>query len=202
LLSVQPKGPYQLGGDCVGGVIALVMAEELLRRGEQIQLLVLLDTHKPSLLRALAIYLSNAWRYHVRPRTKHIINVLSRVVSAPREVRAQLVRDLAHRKIAGDKAKRTDELEYERLHRLRMDYIRTMYRHRLKNYPGKITLIVNEKHYRFDKSLGWIGIAAEGIDIHATPGDHFTRFHHGKEFAQRLANCLVKAQTEMCSTIC
>jgi hypothetical protein len=117
-------------------------------------------------------------------------------------VRAQLVRDLALRKIAGDKAKRTDELEYERLHRLRMDYIRTMYRHRLKNYPGKITLIVNEKHYKFDKSLGWIGIAAEGIDIHATPGDHFTRFHHGKEFAQRLANCLVKAQTEMCSTIC
>jgi amino acid adenylation domain-containing protein len=202
LLSVQPKGPYQLGGDCVGGVIALVMAEELLRRGEQIQLLVLLDTHKPSLLRALAIYLSNAWRYHVRPRTKHIINVLSRLVSAPRDERAQLVRDLAHRKIAGDKAKRTDELEYERLHRLRMDYIRTMYRHRLKNYPGKITLIVNEKHYKFDKSLGWIGIAAEGIDIHATPGDHFTRFHHGKEFAQRLANCLVKAQTEMCSTIC
>ena len=201
LLSVQPKGPYQLGGDCVGGIIALVMAEQLLRRGEQIKLLVMLDTHKPTLMRALAIYLANAWRYHLRPRTKHIIEVLSRIVSG-RDGRTQLVRDLAHRKIAGDKAKSTDELQREHLHRLRMDYIRTMYRHRLKNYPGKITLIVNETQYKFDKSLGWIGVASEGIDIHTTSGDHFTRFHQGNEFAQRLANCLVKAQTEVSSTVC
>jgi nonribosomal peptide synthetase DhbF len=190
LRTVQPKGPYQLGGDCVGGIIALVMAEQLIRCGEEVRLLVLLDTHKPTWIRSLAINLGNAWRYHACPRTKHIIEVISGIISADRRARAQLVRDLARRKIKGDKAKSRDELEREHLHRLRMDYIRTMYRHRLKSYPGKITLIVNEKQHGFDKHLGWIGIASGGLDIHTTPGDHFTRFHHGKEIAQRLANCL------------
>jgi hypothetical protein len=115
-------------------------------------------------------------------------------------VRAQLVRDLARRKIKGDKAKSTDELEREHLHRLRMDYIRTIYRHRLKSYPGKITLIVNEKQHGFDKHLGWIGIASGGLDIHTTPGDHFTRFHHGKEIAQRLANCLTGGNEKLVPT--
>jgi len=202
LLSVQPNGPYQLGGDCVGGVIAMAMADELMRRGEKVQLLVLLDTHKPSWIRSLVMGLSVSWRHHVQPRTKHIMEVIDQIMTARHHVRRQLVRDLARRKIHGDKAKPTVEVERDRLHRLRLDYIRTMYRHRLKNYPGKVTLIINEKQYKFDKSLGWGGIASGGIDTLATPGDHLTRFHHREEIAQRLISCLAKAQTEMSSVPC
>ena len=43
LRMVQPSGPYHLLGWSLGGIIALALAEELQRRGEQLRLLVILD---------------------------------------------------------------------------------------------------------------------------------------------------------------
>lgn len=41
---VQPSGPYFLGGYCLGGTIALEMAQKLVARGEEVALLALFDT--------------------------------------------------------------------------------------------------------------------------------------------------------------
>src|SRR5215471_4696290 len=41
---IQPHGPYFLGGYCLGGIIAFEMAQQLLRRGEQVALVVQLST--------------------------------------------------------------------------------------------------------------------------------------------------------------
>jgi len=41
---VQPHGPYQLGGYCMGGTVALEMARQLCLRGEKVALLSLFDT--------------------------------------------------------------------------------------------------------------------------------------------------------------
>jgi thioesterase domain-containing protein/acyl carrier protein len=41
---VQPHGPYFLGGYCMGGTIALEMAQQLKMRGEEVALLALFDT--------------------------------------------------------------------------------------------------------------------------------------------------------------
>jgi thioesterase domain-containing protein len=43
----QPKGPYLLGGLCAGGVIAFEMASQLLRAGESVELVALLETATP-----------------------------------------------------------------------------------------------------------------------------------------------------------
>jgi thioesterase domain-containing protein len=43
----QSHGPYLLGGLCAGGVIAYEMASQLLRSGESIELVVLLDAATP-----------------------------------------------------------------------------------------------------------------------------------------------------------
>ncbi|MDJ0730539.1 MAG: amino acid adenylation domain-containing protein [Crocosphaera sp.] len=42
--TVQPQGPYLLGGFCLGGNIAFEMAEQLQRQGEEIALLFLIDS--------------------------------------------------------------------------------------------------------------------------------------------------------------
>jgi thioesterase domain-containing protein/acyl carrier protein len=42
--SLQPKGPYFLGGYCMGGTIALEMAQQLRSQGQQVALLALMDT--------------------------------------------------------------------------------------------------------------------------------------------------------------
>jgi phthiocerol/phenolphthiocerol synthesis type-I polyketide synthase E len=44
---VQPHGPYLLGGLCAGGVIAYAMAACLKERGEQVQIVALLDSAMP-----------------------------------------------------------------------------------------------------------------------------------------------------------
>lgn len=46
--SVQPVGPYHLGGWCVGGIIAYEMARQLQQAGEEVAFLVLLDSAPPA----------------------------------------------------------------------------------------------------------------------------------------------------------
>ena len=48
MMSVQPSGPYHLGGYCMGGVIALEMAQQLAAMGERAELVMMLDTYNGS----------------------------------------------------------------------------------------------------------------------------------------------------------
>jgi thioesterase domain-containing protein len=73
--SVQPSGPYYLGGYCMGGVIAFEIAQQLTANGENVELLFMLDTYngnasplKSRLLAPLHL-LQNVWF--------HSINALS-----------------------------------------------------------------------------------------------------------------------------
>ncbi len=47
LCTVQPHGPYFLGGVSYGGVIAYEMAQQLMASGEEVRLLVMFDTYAP-----------------------------------------------------------------------------------------------------------------------------------------------------------
>jgi amino acid adenylation domain-containing protein len=195
LKSVQPEGPYLLGGDCAGGIVATVMAEELLRRGEEVRLLVLFDTHRPGFLRSLGLDLYYGWQ-----RAKHIAEVLRQLAQKSHRARAELVQDLGRRKFGGDQNKTKDELAASYNYKLRMDYMRTMYSHKLKRYSGKLTLIINEYQQRLDKTMGWRqGDAQGGLEIHLTPGDHWTRYLHGREFAERLIDCIHRSSPEYLS---
>jgi thioesterase domain-containing protein len=189
LRSVQPNGPYLLGGDCAGGVVATFMAQELLRQGEEVRLLVVFDTYRPTLLRTLALDLYNGWR-----RARHVLDIIGQILCANTRLKLQLIRDLSTRKLKTAPAETGPETTSDRINRLRMDYMRTMYRHRLEKYPGQITLIVNEKQYKIDKSMGWKGGSSGGLEILSTPGDHWTRFLHGDKLAKRLLKCLERAQ--------
>ena len=51
--AVRPKGPYFLGGYCLGGTIAYEMAQTLRREGEEVPLVAMLDTYNYS--RALQV---------------------------------------------------------------------------------------------------------------------------------------------------
>jgi thioesterase domain-containing protein len=45
--TIQPEGPYYLGGWCVGGIIAYAMAKQLRDAGQEVALLALLDSAPP-----------------------------------------------------------------------------------------------------------------------------------------------------------
>lgn len=64
LRTVQPRGPYLLGGFSGGGITAYEMARQLLEEGEQVAMLVMLDTplpnrYSPTLIDRIAIQLQN-----------------------------------------------------------------------------------------------------------------------------------------------
>jgi len=46
--SIQPSGPYYLGGWSLGGLVAFEIAQELHRRNEEVGLLALIDTEMPA----------------------------------------------------------------------------------------------------------------------------------------------------------
>ena len=46
--AVQPRGPYLLGGHCIGAMVALEMALQLQRRGERVALLAAIDGLAPA----------------------------------------------------------------------------------------------------------------------------------------------------------
>ncbi|HVC15686.1 MAG TPA: thioesterase domain-containing protein [Rhodanobacter sp.] len=57
--TMQPKGPYLLGGSCFGGLVALELAQRLSQAGERVALLALLNTYPHS----------RCWPAHSRLRT-------------------------------------------------------------------------------------------------------------------------------------
>jgi len=73
--TVQPHGPYFLGGYCLGGAIAFEVAQQLRAKGEQIALLALFDTMNCSKLRPPSIWDET---YQICQRSAfHVANFLS-----------------------------------------------------------------------------------------------------------------------------
>jgi aspartate racemase len=52
---IQPQGPYLLGGQSFGGLVAFEMARQLRDSGEHVQELIMVDTHPPSKLTQLGM---------------------------------------------------------------------------------------------------------------------------------------------------
>lgn len=67
LRTVQPNGPYYLGGYCLGGTIAYEMAQILQREGEEILLVAMLDTYNYSLALRVSFrsFLYQKARFHL-----------------------------------------------------------------------------------------------------------------------------------------
>ena len=73
--TIQPHGPYNVGGACFGGLVAFEVACRLREHGEEIGLLTLIDTYnfaygrslpKPRLLYENLRFYARRTRYHVR----------------------------------------------------------------------------------------------------------------------------------------
>jgi len=65
--TVQPRGPYFLGGYCLGAIVAFEMAQQLLARGEEVALLALFVGYGPDLrgLSGRAHHLGGRLSFHL-----------------------------------------------------------------------------------------------------------------------------------------
>jgi thioesterase domain-containing protein len=71
--SVQPHGPYYLGGYCFGGFVAFEMARLLEQEGEKVATLILIDAFNPAFLRnsPAAKMLLYLFKFYVRRLGMH-----------------------------------------------------------------------------------------------------------------------------------
>jgi len=75
ILATQSKGPYTIGGGCLGGILAFEIASQLRAAGHQVPLLVLLDAPSPSYLRStdnLSYLVKRAARLGMWTTTAHL----------------------------------------------------------------------------------------------------------------------------------
>jgi thioesterase domain-containing protein len=72
VLKIQPSGPYLLGGFCYGGVVALEMARQLQKRGQEVEVVLMIDSQARNLSfrfprNAVALL---ATVFHLKPGTE------------------------------------------------------------------------------------------------------------------------------------
>ena len=195
--AVQPHGPYYVIGECAGGIIAYEIAQQLHALGEQLALLVLMDTPRPD--SAL----------EVRRRLTRLIRaspVVMALAAVPEELRHRTMGGKV-RYIAAQSGKvLTRPLRYVRsvsdasidrdIVGVQRSYSRAIYAYRPKRYPGRLTLIVHTEQDGSDKRamLGWHDYAMQGIELHSVPGTHLTYIRDNVEMAAaRIRECIQRA---------
>ncbi len=210
--TVQPEGPYFLGGYSFGGTVAFEMAQQLKKQGQDVPLLVLLDSHFPgddipdsrSILTNVTPFRTEAHR--------HLRNL---ALLGPQEKLAYVlvrVKDRIKSKITGKILKKVLCKVYLSMGRsippsLRSPYILDIYRQARRNYvpqlyPGRAIYFKSEKRSS-DHQLNWGRLIAGGLEAYEVPGDHLDLCEkpYIHFWAEPLRACLHKAQSSNSSPL-
>ncbi|MBE9178017.1 amino acid adenylation domain-containing protein [Oculatella sp. LEGE 06141] len=191
--TIQPHGPYFLGGWSFGGLVAFEMAQQLTQVGQSVGFLAILDTpapcNTPSLGQSLKFLLGTAlWSTlpflldygAIASNRVRSLTWLSRwqwstiVRRLPEETRLQLL----------------DESAIAPLLRIVYANSQAAYRYMPHPYPNRITLFkAAEKAAAIghDSTLGWSTLA-DDIELHQVSGNHLSLLKqpHVQTLAQQL----------------
>jgi amino acid adenylation domain-containing protein len=195
LQTVQPAGPYLLGGWSMGGVVAFEMAQQLHAQGERVALLALLDGRIPT-------------PDETFPEEDYeavlLVERYFGISFGPLESLAQLPKDeqlafmLEQAKSAGLVPAELDVSEARRFVELLKSDLRATQNYALHLYPGRVTLFKASEELAGtspDPTLGWSEWANAGVEVHAVPGNHANLVYepHVEVLAEKLSACISQA---------
>jgi thioesterase domain-containing protein/acyl carrier protein len=197
LRTVQPKGPYFLGGWSTGGLIALEMGQQLLAQGDKVSLLALLDTHLPSPDRKPSRVDPAQRMVEFAQKNGLDLGLDDFLKLVPEE---QLTRFLDRARAANVVPPGLGEVQIHRLQRRSsrtfQAQVEAVQRYVACPYPGRITLFRCTDAQRqdtrdLDLKLGWDRLASE-VEVYTVPGTHesMIREPHVRVLGEQLAACL------------
>lgn len=185
----QPRGPYYLGGICIGGIVAYEIARRLWAAGDEVRFLALIDSfltgevrylHPQSeLTEYLDCHLGEFLMLSGAARLKYLANWIGN--GFVRLGWALGIR--SHASVA-----RT-------MLRVAEANIQAIQAYAPLPYPGNITQFMcsdgPQRSYE-DRRLAWSSLAPNGLEIHVVPGDHLTMVEEPnvRVLARELQNCL------------
>jgi len=198
---VQPHGPYRLCGYSFGGFVAFEMAAQLIREGEEVPVLVMLDTGNSGYYRHLppadwfqfwtTRIVDRVKRYYRRLADRRVdVAIASAFFFVRKNVRLRL----------WTIAQRVFRIVNRPMPRQMRDNV-TMFKTVARAYeprPTPVQIILfrvegRDPEYTHNKSLGWELAARQGVAVHYVPGNHlsFMRQPHVREVADQLKKYLV-----------
>jgi thioesterase domain-containing protein len=162
ILTVQPGGPYLLGGMCEGGILALELALQLQAQGREVALLAQFDTP-----------VKGYWRTRPIDWIIHGASLIYTRRLIPR------MRERRRARMAPRVAATPDEEAFARVLKVTWQAIRA-YRPSRK-FQGEIQIFLAPpppppRWFREDTVAGWQARASRGIRVHDVFGDHAKLF--------------------------
>lgn len=196
----RPRGPYLLGGWSMGGVVAFEMACQLRALGEEVRLLALFDSKIPSpderMIAADETALLWSFARDLGLRRERLRGLPEDLFASEPDVQQRRLFELA--RDAGMLPAGATLAQVLGLLRVFKTNVRAMCGYVPREYAGPVTLFkAGDEAARdlSDPALGWGEAAARGLQIHTTPGAHYTilREPHVRALAARLRDCLRQA---------
>ncbi len=174
ILEIQPKGPYLLGGYCLGGTIAYEVAQRLTARGETVNMVAMLDTYNffRALKSSFLMFILQKIRFHfgnflqLRPGTMWKYFKEKKRVAGDggwSHIRTERPGTTLQEGVA--RAESGIEASVQELN----DHAADIYDP--KPYTGTLTLFKPQINYKFypDPKMGWGNLALGGLDIVEMP---------------------------------
>ena len=179
--TIQPEGPYFLGGLSFGGTVALEIARMLRAEGEEVGLLALFDTFagRQESNREL---LTKLWRLPFSEKVSYLTH-------KSKQYAKTFTRKLQHGFLP------------PALIKVREGIQQAGFRHTTAPYEGSVVLFrASKKSLRgaHDPYAGWKELALGGLEIHEIPGDHvgIVLEPQVRILTKHLRNCLEQAQSK------
>ncbi|HLH97107.1 MAG TPA: alpha/beta fold hydrolase [Xanthobacteraceae bacterium] len=179
---LQPRGPYRLCGYSFGGLVAFQMAAQLIEAGEDVAVLVMLDTGNLDYYRNLpttdwirfwtTVAIDRARRYYRRLADRRFDVALSAAFYFVRKNVRLWLWSIAQRvfRVANRPMPRPLRDNLTMFKRVASSY---------KPRPIKARVILframeRDPEYSHNKVLGWDLVAEKGVAVHYVPGDHLS----------------------------
>lgn len=153
----QPKGPYLLAGESLGGLVAFEMAHQLHLQGEEVALLGLLDSAIPGKNK---LSLSQKLAFHVKKLRQQGLSYLFQKILKSKK---KSTSDININNVNNDKV--DPRLEFR-------DYAFKSYKP--QPYPGRAVLFRAKDESHFSTLENWKDLLVGGLDIYDIPGDHLS----------------------------
>ncbi|MDQ3194605.1 MAG: thioesterase domain-containing protein, partial [Bacteroidota bacterium] len=195
--SLQPEGPYVIGGRCFGGRVAFEMAQQLVKAGQKVALLAIFDTWPPFTASPQA---------HIRQER----NLSHFITRSYYHLKTGELRKVAWKyssnRFMKAKWKVTNKIEYlfsnskKRWYKhIMLTHFNAQDRYVAKKYPGRITLIecgTFKNEYR----EGWKNLAEGGFETYVVPNTNHKTIVKEPQlglFAEKLNFVLEKTHNEV-----